>query len=39
MLAALDGQRFDVVVLDEASQMVEPLSAVPQLRAQARCTL
>lgn len=35
-LAALDGQRFDVLVLDECSQMVEPLSAVPLLRAQAR---
>ena len=30
------GQRFDVVVLDECSQMVEPLSAVPLLRAGAR---
>lgn len=36
MLAALDGQRFDVLLLDESSQMVEPLSAIPLLRAQAR---
>ena len=37
LLAALDGQRFDLVLLDECSQMVEPLSLVPLLRAQARC--
>jgi hypothetical protein len=37
LLAALDGQQFDVVILDESSQMVEPLSAVPLLRARARC--
>lgn len=37
LLAVLDGQQFDVVILDESSQMVEPLSAVPLLRARARC--
>ncbi|KAL4457552.1 hypothetical protein ABPG75_012417 [Micractinium tetrahymenae] len=36
LLSALDGQQFDVVILDECSQMVEPLSAVPLLRARAR---
>lgn len=36
LLSALDGQHFDVVVLDECSQMVEPLSAVPLLRARAK---
>jgi superfamily I DNA and/or RNA helicase len=36
LLSALDGQRFEVLVLDESSQMVEPLSAVPLLRCQAR---
>lgn len=32
----LDGQRFDIVVLDECSQIVEPLSLVPLLRAGCR---
>ncbi len=32
----LDGQRLDIVVLDECSQMVEPLSLVPMLRAGCR---
>lgn len=32
----LDGQRFDIVVLDECSQMVEPLSLIPLLRAGCR---
>ena len=32
----LDGQRFDIVVLDECSQMVEPLSLIPLLRASCR---
>ena len=36
LVSALDGLRFDLVLLDEASQMVEPLSLVPLLRAQAR---
>lgn len=38
-LSALDGQRFDLLVLDESSQMVEPLSVVPLLRCQARFLL
>ena len=32
----LDGQRFDIVVLDECSQMVEPLSLIPLQRAGCR---
>jgi superfamily I DNA and/or RNA helicase len=36
LLSALDGQAFDVVVLDECSQMVEPLSLVPLIRAKCR---
>ncbi len=36
LLSALDGQTFDVVVLDECSQMVEPLSLVPLIRAKCR---
>lgn len=39
LLSALDGQRFDMVVLDECSQMVEPLSMVPLLRASCRRVL
>lgn len=35
-LPVLDGMRFDVVVLDEASQMVEPLSLLPLLRCACR---
>jgi len=33
LLSALDGHHFDIVILDEASQMVEPLSLVPIMRA------
>lgn len=36
LLSVLDGQQFDVVILDECSQMVEPLSALPLLRARAK---
>ena len=35
-LPVLDGMQFDVVVLDEASQMVEPLSLLPLLRCACR---
>ena len=35
----LDGMRFDVLVLDECSQMVEPLSLIPLLRAGCRQVL
>ena len=36
-LPALDGATFEVVVLDEASQMIEPLSLLPLVRAGCRC--
>jgi superfamily I DNA and/or RNA helicase len=36
LLPALDGLTFDLLVLDECSQMVEPLSMAPALRARAR---
>jgi AAA domain len=35
---ALQGNRFDVVVLDEAAQVVEPLALAPILRSGCRCT-
>ena len=35
-LPALDGATFEVVVLDEASQMIEPLSLLPLVRAGCR---
>ena len=35
-LPALDGATFEVVVLDEASQMIEPLSLLPLVRASCR---
>lgn len=35
-LPALDGAAFEVVVLDEASQMIEPLSLLPLVRASCR---
>ena len=35
-LPAFDGQAFDVVVLDECSQIVEPLSLLPLARAKCR---
>ena len=35
-LPALDGQNFDVVILDECSQIVEPLSLMPIVRARCR---
>lgn len=34
MLPVMDGLSFDTVVLDECSQMTEPLSAVPLVRSQ-----
>jgi superfamily I DNA and/or RNA helicase len=34
--STLEGQVFDVVLLDEASQMTEPTSLVPLLRAMPR---
>eukprot|EP00803_Ostreobium_quekettii_P004976 evm.model.scf_25EXC.8 EVM.evm.TU.scf_25EXC.8 scf_25EXC:161927-169262(+) len=34
----LEGNRFDVVILDEATQMTEPNSILPLVRAGARCT-
>ena len=39
VLPALDGSAFEVVVLDEASQMVEPLSLLPLVRAGCRCDM
>ncbi len=36
MQAMLEGQAFDVVVLDECSQMTEPVSLIPLLQAKAR---
>ena len=36
VLPALDGAAFEVVVLDEASQMIEPLSLLPLVRAGCR---
>ena len=36
-LPALDGQIFEVVILDECSQIVEPLSLMPIVRARCRC--
>jgi len=35
----LQGQTFDVVILDEASQVVEPLSILPLIRTKAKCPL
>ena len=32
----LDGLKFDIVILDEASQLIEPLSLVPMLRSKCR---
>jgi superfamily I DNA and/or RNA helicase len=37
MQPVLEGQQFDVVILDECSQMTEPVSLIPLL--QARCRL
>lgn len=34
---ALEGARFDVVVVDEAAQVVEPLALAPAIRAGCRC--
>jgi superfamily I DNA and/or RNA helicase len=34
--ATFQSQSFDVVILDEASQMTEPLSLVPLLQARPR---
>ena len=34
---ALQGNHFDVVVLDEAAQVVEPLALAPILRSGCRC--
>lgn len=39
VLPALDGAAFEVAVLDEASQMVEPLSLLPLVRAGCRCAI
>ena len=36
LLSVLDGQTFDVVVLDECSQMIEPLSLLPCIRSKCR---
>lgn len=36
LLSTLQGLTFDVVLLDESSQMTEPVSLVPLLRANAR---
>ena len=36
LLAVLDDQRFDIVMLDECSQMIEPLSLAPCVRAKCR---
>ena len=36
VLPVLDEQQFDVVFLDECSQMVEPLSLLPLARARCR---
>ncbi|KAK9809918.1 hypothetical protein WJX72_001732 [[Myrmecia] bisecta] len=35
-LPVLDGHTFDIVILDECSQMTEPLSMLPLLRAKCR---
>jgi superfamily I DNA and/or RNA helicase len=35
--STLEGQAFDVLLLDESSQMTEPTSLVPLLRAKPRC--
>ncbi len=34
--SALEGQRFDVVVLDECSQMIEPLALLPMVLGKPR---
>lgn len=34
---ALEGQSFDVALLDECSQMVEPLALLPLALAKPRC--
>jgi hypothetical protein len=36
LLPVLDGQVFDIVILDESSQMIEPLSLAPMIRSNAR---
>lgn len=36
LLPVLDGQVFDIVILDESSQMIEPLSLAPLVRSNAR---
>ncbi|KAK2076177.1 hypothetical protein QBZ16_001109 [Prototheca wickerhamii] len=36
LLPALDGQKFEVTVLDECSQLIEPLALAPAIRAQSR---
>jgi hypothetical protein len=36
MQSTLEGQAFDVLLLDESSQMTEPTSLVPLLRAKPR---
>ena len=38
-LPALDGLTFDILLLDECSQMVEPLSLVPVARSRCRWLL
>lgn len=36
ILTVLDDLQFDIVILDEASQMIEPLSLAPMLRAKCK---